>query len=132
VAFATGILVQFVRVPDVGVPNSGVTSVGLTAKTTPPDPVEDVTPVPPLATGSAVPEYERVSVPLPVTGLPVTVKIEGADNPTEVTVPPPPPPEYWGIFNVVPLNVAAPEVPTVVSVIVPCLLLNVVQFADVR
>jgi hypothetical protein len=110
----------------------GVAIVGLVERTLLPEPVEVVTPVPPLATGSAVPEYERVSVPVPVTGLPVTVNIAGADNPTEVTVPPPPPPEYWGIFNVVPLNVAAPLVPVVVRVIVPCLALNVVQFADVR
>jgi hypothetical protein len=79
-----------------------------------------------------VPEYERVSVPLPITGLPLTEKIAGADNPTEVTVPPPPPPVYWGMFSVELLNEAAPEVPFVVSVIAACLLLNVVQFADVR
>lgn len=34
-----------------------------------------------------------VRVPLLVTGLPVTVKMDGNDRPTLVTVPPPPPPE---------------------------------------
>jgi hypothetical protein len=43
--------VQFVRVPDVGVPSKGVTSVGDVDKTTEPVPVEVVTPVPPFATG---------------------------------------------------------------------------------
>lgn len=47
--------VQLVNVPDDGVPRTGVTKVGDVDKTTLPDPVEDVTPVPPLATGS-VPE----------------------------------------------------------------------------
>jgi hypothetical protein len=50
VAFATGILVQFVSTPDVGVPSIGVTKVGLVESTLLPDPVEVVTPVPPLAT----------------------------------------------------------------------------------
>jgi hypothetical protein len=53
--------VQLVSVPDVGVPNSGVTSVGLVDKTTLPVPVEVVTPVPPLATFN-VPA--RVTTPL--------------------------------------------------------------------
>jgi hypothetical protein len=44
--------VALVSVADVGVPNMGVTSVGLVDKTTLPVPVEVVTPVPPLATGS--------------------------------------------------------------------------------
>jgi hypothetical protein len=42
--------VQFVSVPDEGVPKTGVTKVGLVDKTTFPDPVEVVTPVPPFAT----------------------------------------------------------------------------------
>jgi hypothetical protein len=44
--------VQLVNVPDEGVPNTGVTSVGEVASTFAPDPVDEVTPVPPLATGS--------------------------------------------------------------------------------
>ena len=44
--------VAFVSVTDVGVPKTGVTSVGLVERTLLPEPVEVVTPVPPLATGS--------------------------------------------------------------------------------
>jgi hypothetical protein len=44
--------VALVSVPDVGVPSIGVTSVGLLERTLLPEPVEVVTPVPPLATGS--------------------------------------------------------------------------------
>jgi hypothetical protein len=44
--------VQFARLPDVGVPSTGVTKVGLVDKTLLPEPVEVVTPVPPLATGN--------------------------------------------------------------------------------
>jgi hypothetical protein len=44
--------VQFVNVPDVGVPKMGVTNVGLVLKTLLPLPVDVVTPVPPLATGN--------------------------------------------------------------------------------
>jgi hypothetical protein len=43
--------VAFVKVPEAGVPNAGVTKVGLFDRTTEPVPVEEVTPVPPLATG---------------------------------------------------------------------------------
>lgn len=43
--------VQLVKVPEEGVPKTGVTSVGLVDNTVLPDPVEVVTPVPPLATG---------------------------------------------------------------------------------
>lgn len=52
--------------PDAGVPNAGVTSVGLVAKTTEPVPVAVVDPVPPLATG-------RVPVTPVVKGRPVTL-----------------------------------------------------------
>lgn len=44
--------VALVRVAEAGVPKAGVTSVGLLDSTTLPVPVELVTPVPPLATGS--------------------------------------------------------------------------------
>jgi hypothetical protein len=43
--------VRFVTTPLEGVPKAGVTSVGLLDSTTDPEPVEVVTPVPPLATG---------------------------------------------------------------------------------
>jgi hypothetical protein len=48
----SGSPVAFVSVTDVGVPNTGVTSVGLLLSTLLPDPVDVVTPVPPLATGN--------------------------------------------------------------------------------
>ena len=38
----------------------------------------------------AEPFHAKDSVPVVDTGDPVTVKILGADNPTDVTVPPPP------------------------------------------
>jgi hypothetical protein len=47
--------------------------------------VTDVTAVPPLATGSAVPEYDRAKVPVVVTGEPETDRKAGADSPTLVT-----------------------------------------------
>ena len=47
--------VQLAKLPEVGVPSRGVTSVGLVESTTAPVPVEVVTPVPPDATGKAVP-----------------------------------------------------------------------------
>jgi hypothetical protein len=43
--------VRLVAVPEAGVPNAGVTKVGLFDRTTEPVPVEEVTPVPPFATG---------------------------------------------------------------------------------
>ena len=43
--------VMFVPTKADGVPNAGVVKVGLSLRTTDPVPVEDVTPVPPLATG---------------------------------------------------------------------------------
>jgi hypothetical protein len=64
----TGSPVQFVKVPLVGVPKTGVTKVGLVDKTLFPEPVELVTPVPPLATGS-------VPVTPVVKGKPVTFVI---------------------------------------------------------
>ena len=58
------------------------------------------------------------SVPLVVIGLPDTDRNAGTVASTDVTVPdPPPPPEYWGMLSVLAINVAAPDVPVVVSVI---------------
>ena len=48
---AVAVPVMFVPTKADGVPNAGVTSVGLSDSTLDPVPVEDVTPVPPLATG---------------------------------------------------------------------------------
>lgn len=52
-------------------------------------PVRVTAPVPPFATGSAVPEYEMAIVPLLVTGESATDKNVGTDTPTLVTVPNP-------------------------------------------
>jgi len=54
--------VQLVNVPDEGVPNAGVTSVGLVDKTTLPVPVEVVTPVPPDATARVADKPAAVPV----------------------------------------------------------------------
>lgn len=60
--------VQFAKLPEDGVPNAGVTSAGELDKTTEPEPVEDVTPVPPEATAkvadkpAAVPDVFWLSV----------------------------------------------------------------------
>jgi hypothetical protein len=70
------------------VPSKGVTSVGLVERTVLPEPVEVVTPVPPLATGKAVPDKPIANVPLVVTGEPVTDKNAGTVAATDVTVPP--------------------------------------------
>lgn len=59
--------VHEVSVPLEGVPSAGVTNVGLVLNTTLPDPVEVVTPVPPLATGR-VPETCVVKPILPQLG----------------------------------------------------------------
>ena len=71
--------VAFVSVPEVGVPKIGVTSVGLVDRTTLPVPVEVVTPVPPEATGRAVPsvrEFSQLScVPTSVPLLYTTVRV---------------------------------------------------------
>jgi hypothetical protein len=109
--YPTGLVpstVQLLSVPDVGVPKTGVVSVGEVDKTTEPDPVDVVTPVPPLATTS-VPA--KVMVPDVVIGLPDTVRpVVPPLRATEVTVPDPTPDK--AVFNApVVLNV-----PSVVQV----------------
>ena len=89
---AIGNPVPFVKVTEVGVPNTGVTKVGLVDKTTFPDPVDVVTPVPPLATAIVV------ALQVPVVMVPTLVKLE------PVTVD----------FKVVPVKVPASAV-TVIS-----------------
>ena len=63
---------QLARLPDAGVPRAGETKVGLLDSTTLPEPVEEVTPVPPLATGS-------VPVVPPSIGKPVAL-VSTADD----------------------------------------------------
>jgi hypothetical protein len=60
--------VQLAKLPDDGVPKAGDTKVGLLDNTTLPEPVDAVTPVPPLATG-------KVPVTPVVSGSPVTLVI---------------------------------------------------------
>ena len=63
------------------------TKVGAVASTLLPVPVLVVTPVPPLRTGSAVPDKVIANVPLVVTGEPEIDKKAGTDAATLVTVP---------------------------------------------
>jgi hypothetical protein len=55
--------VAFVKVAEAGVPNAGVTRVGLFDRTTEPVPVDEVTPVPPFATGKVpvISEVDRLT-----------------------------------------------------------------------
>ena len=62
--------VQLTKLPEAGVPRTGVTSVGLVLMPPWPEPVEVVTPVPPLATGS-VPDTPAVrDTPVQLAKLP--------------------------------------------------------------
>ena len=61
---------------------------GDVSRTFAPEPVEVVTPVPPLATGKAVPDRPIANVPLVVTGEPEIDKNDGTVAATLVTVPP--------------------------------------------
>jgi serine protease inhibitor len=94
--------VAFVSVPEEGVPNAGVTSVGLVANTTAPEPVEVVAPVPPLATDNVPVVPATIGRPVafvsvPEEGVPkagVTkvglVANTTAPEPVEVVAPVPP------------------------------------------
>jgi len=79
--------VMFVPTSAEGVPRFGVTSVGEFDNTTLVVPVLVVTPVPPLATGSAVPDKPIANVPLVVMGEPVIDRNAGTVAATFVTVP---------------------------------------------
>jgi hypothetical protein len=121
--------VQEVNVPDVGVPKTGVPSVGEVDNTTLPVPVDVVTPVPPLSTGS-VPVTPVVSgrpvqeVNVPEVGVPRTgvVKVGDVDNttlPLPVLVVTPVPPLATAS---VPAKVTAPvDAVLGVSPVVPAL-----------
>jgi hypothetical protein len=57
--------VQLAKLPELGVPNAGVTKVGEVLRTTLPEPVDVVTPVPPFATGKVPVTWEvRFIVPV--------------------------------------------------------------------
>jgi hypothetical protein len=94
--------VQFVSVPDVGVPKAGVTKVGLLLNTFAPEPVDVVTPVPPL-------ETPNVPVTPVDNGKPVTLVIT-----PEAGVP------NAGVTNVgLLLNTLAPDPVEVVTPVPP-------------
>ncbi len=92
-------------------PKTGVTKDGLVDKTTDPEPVLVVVPVPPFKTGRAVPDKESEIVPFDVRGDPETAKKDGTDKAIEVIgevqviAVAPPPPEVK----------TCPEVPDVVG-----------------
>jgi hypothetical protein len=98
--------VAFVRTPDAGVPNAGVTNVGLLLNTLAPDPVEVVTPVPPLETPSVpvIPvdkgrPVQLVSVPevgMPSSGVTKVGLVARTTEPVPVAVVTPVPPDVTG------------------------------------
>ena len=103
--------VAFVSVTDVGVPKTGVTSVGLVERTLLPEPVEVVTPVPPLATGSVpvtpvvkgkpvafvrTPEAGVPSAGVTNVGLVSVGLVDSTTLPVPVDVDTPVPPEATG------------------------------------
>jgi len=97
----TGKPVQFVSTPADGVPMFGVVNAGLVDKTLFPEPVEVVTPVPPLATG-------RVPVTPVVIGNPVQLVKTPADG-----VP------MFGVVNVGVVNVGVVNVGLVDNTMLP-------------
>ena len=97
--------VAFVRVTDVGVPKIGVTNVGLVDNTTLPEPVLDVTPVPPDATGK-----------VPVVSADVDVAYKAPPDVKDVRFVPP------LVVARVPPRVTAPvDAPVGVKPVVPAL-----------
>jgi len=110
----TGNPVALVNVPDVGVPSIGVTNVGLVDKTILPEPVEVVTPVPPLATGNVpVTPLDKgnpvalVNTPLagvPSIGVTKVGLVDKTTEPVPVEVVTPVPPLFTA--TVVPFHIA--------------------------
>jgi hypothetical protein len=99
----------------VAAPMFGVVSVGEVCKTTDPDPVAVVEPVPPFKIGSAVPENETAKVPEVVTGDPLTDKNDGTVKATEVTVPEPADDQVIGFDPPPPEVKTWPAVPALVG-----------------
>jgi hypothetical protein len=77
--FIEAVPVKFVTTPLLGVPSAGVTRLGLVFKTFAPEPVEDVTPVPPLTTGR---------VPLMCVAAPIFPQLGAAPTPPEISALP--------------------------------------------
>lgn len=102
----TGRPVQLVKVPDVGVPKRGVTNVGLVDNTLLPEPVEVVTPVPPLVTpnvpvtpvdsGKPVALVNTAAVGVPNAGVTNVGLVARTTEPVPVAVVTPVPPDVTG------------------------------------
>lgn len=87
----------------------------------PPDstPYGVVVPVPPLATGSAIPLKVTARVPDVVTGEPLTDRKVGTVSATELTVPPPPePPTHAPLIAKHPVAILMPPPKVDVAVVV--------------
>jgi hypothetical protein len=80
--------VQLVNVPEDGVPNTGVVSVGEVARTVAPVPVDVVTPVPPFATAS-----------VPATETAPDVAIDGVKPVEPKLIVVTPPLAAWNVGN---------------------------------
>ena len=112
--------VQFVNVPLLGVPKTGVTRVGLVESTLLPEPVELVTPVPPLATGSVpvtpvvrgspVALVNTTDVGVPKTGVVRVGLVERTVLPVPVETVTPVPPLATGSVPVTPVVKGKPVV----------------------
>jgi hypothetical protein len=110
--------VQFVSVPDVGVPKIGVTKVGLVLNTLAPEPVEVVTPVPPLVTpnvpvipvdnGSPVQLVNVPEVGVPKRGVTKVGLVAKALAPEPVLVVTPVPPLVTPNVPVIPVDRGKP------------------------
>jgi hypothetical protein len=98
--------VQLVSTPDVGVPSRGVTRVGLVESTLAPEPVEVVTPVPPLETpnvpvtpvvsGRPVAFVRTPEVGVPSNGVTSVGLVARTTDPVPVAVVTPVPPDNTG------------------------------------
>jgi hypothetical protein len=137
---ATGSPVQLVKVPDVGVPNNGVTRVGDVLSTLLPEPVDVVTPVPPLVTprvpvipvdkgspvqlvktpDAGVPNAGVVNVGLEMVGL-----VARTTDPVPVAVVTPVPPDVTGRAFTNAASVAANRGVTIEVEYVPALVIFV-------
>jgi len=111
----TGSPVQFVSVPDVGVPSAGVTSVGDVANTSEPEPVSSVTADARLAE-DGVAKNVATPVPKPLTpvliGKPValvSVPLDGVPNAPPLTTTAPAEPTFMPRAVKTPVPVAVPE-----------------------
>ena len=111
--------VAFVNVALVGVPKIGVTSVGLVDNTLLPEPVEVVTPVPPLATGNVPVTPVDKGKPVKL----VAVPLDGVPSAPPFTTAAPAEPTLTA--NAVATPVPKPETPVLIGK--PVALVNVAE-----